>query len=258
MNTFQILFKKEWLEAWRDKKLIWLPIAMAILAISQPISLYYMPEILNAAGNLPEGTIIKIPVPTGEEVLSSTLSQIGIIGTAIFILSVMGCISQERKSGVLHLLMTRPVESIHYIGSKWLANAVILIVSFIISYGLAYYYTNTLFNDVHLERFVVSLIMYSCWIIFVMTVTVFIGTIFKKNGEISGITIFIVAMFVLCQSLFPKYMAWNPASAMSSASSILTNGKWENEYFITLGSSALFIIVLLALTMIQFKRYKSY
>lgn len=110
MNTFLVLFKKEMLEAWRDKKLIWLPIVMSILAISQPISLYYMPEILEKSVNLPEGAVIKLPVPTGAEVLAGTLSQFGTIGTAIVILSVMGSIAHERNSGSLSLLMARPVQ----------------------------------------------------------------------------------------------------------------------------------------------------
>ena len=258
MKVLSTLLKKEWLEAWRDKKLIWLPIAMSLLAISQPISLYYMPEILEAAGNLPEGAVIELPVPTGEEVLAGTLSQFGILGTAIFILSVMGTISHERNSGVLPLLMTRPVNALHYIGSKWVANAVILLLSFIISYSLAYYYTNLLFNDVELKRFLLSLAVYSIWILFTMTITLFAGATFKKLGGIVGISIVFIATISVGTSLFPKFMGWSPGNVLNQASEVLMTGTFMESFGMMVIFSIIVIVCLFALTIYQFKRYESY
>ena len=81
MNRFLTLLSKEITELMRNGKLIWLPVVLMIIGISQPLTSYYMPQILDMAGNLPEGASITIPTPSGEEVLSGALSQYGTIGT---------------------------------------------------------------------------------------------------------------------------------------------------------------------------------
>lgn len=50
MNVMMTLLQKEWLEGWRSGKLIWLPIAMMIVGLTQPLTIYYMPEIIAHGG----------------------------------------------------------------------------------------------------------------------------------------------------------------------------------------------------------------
>ena len=105
MRNFIILFKKEMKESMRNGKWIWLPIVLMIIGIMQPITSYYMPQILEMAGNLPEGAVIDIPMPSGEEVLISTFSQYGTIGTLLFVLALMNVISQERQNGLVFVVV---------------------------------------------------------------------------------------------------------------------------------------------------------
>lgn len=258
MKVFFTLFKKEMTEAWRDKKWIWLPIVISILAISQPISQYFLPEILEHAGNMPEGTVIELPTPTGAEVLAGTLSQIGIIGTAIFVLSVMGTIAHERNSGAISLIMARPVHALQYIGSKWAAHALLLLFSFGIGYGLSFYYTNLLFNEVEVQRFIASLAVYSIWILFILAITLLAGTIFKKVGGIAGASILVVAILGLSSSLFPKYMGWSPSNAQSQATHYLMTGTWADSFISMVVVSISLLIIIFLLTVYSFKRYESY
>lgn len=258
MKVFLTLLNKELLEAWRDQKLIWLPIVIIILSISQPFSLYYMPEIMEMAGNLPDGAVIDIPVPKGEEVLAGTLSQLGMIGTAIFVLSVMGSVAQERNSRALSLVMARPVQAVQYMGSKWVANGIILLFSFIIGYSLAFYYTNILFNDVEVKRFFASLVVYSIWILFILAVTLLGSTIVKKVGGVAGVSLLAVAFIALCNSLFPKFIAWSPANAQNQASHYLMTGSWDHSFSLMIVASITLIACIFLLTVVSFKRFESY
>ncbi len=257
MNIFFTLVQKEWREAWHDKRWIWLPVVISILAISQPLTQYYMPQILDMAGNLPEGTIIEIPVPTGNEVLVSTLGQLGIIGTAIFVLSVMGSIAYERNSGALALVMTRPVHSYQYIASKWMANGVLLLFSFIVGFGLCFYYTNILFERVSFSSFLVGTLLYSLWILFVLSVTLLLGTIFKKTGAIAGTSLLLIAALSVANSLFPGYMEWSPVQAQAQASHYILTGSVDHSFSLMLSSTVLILACLFSLTVISFKRYES-
>lgn len=258
MSIFFTLLGKEWLEAWRDKRLLWLPIVMVLLAVAQPITYYFMPQILDMAGNLPPGSVIQIPTPSGEEVLNSTLSQFGVMGTAIIVLSVMGSISQERSSGVLALIMSRKVRPLQYIGSKWLTHAGIIWSSFALAYGLAAYYVVILFNPIPVIRILSGLFTYSIWILFVMTVTLCMGALFRKMAGIAGTSLLILGGFSLTNSLFPKVMSWSPASALSQASSFLINGKGTDSFVLMLCLSLGFIFCIFAGTVLAFKHYDSY
>ena len=186
MKNFITLLQKELTESLRNGKWIWLPVALIIIGITQPITTYYMPQILESAGNLPEGAIIEIPTPSGEEVLAGTLSQIGTIGTLLFILASMGAISNERQNGSLTLVMVRPVSALQYITSKWFSQFIIGFVSLFLSYVLTWYYTNLLFNPIKWEAMLSSFAIYSLWIVFILSITILAGTILKATSGIAG------------------------------------------------------------------------
>lgn len=258
MNSFFMLFQKEWTESWRDGKLLWLPVILILLGLIQPLSLYYMPQIIDMAGNLPEGSVIDIPRPRGEEVMASTLSQFGTVGTAIFVFSVMGSIVHERNQESLSLVMARPVSPLQYIGSKWLQQVLLVLVSFAASYGLAFYYTNLLFGKVEFDRFLFSLSVYSIWIIFVMSVTMFFSALFRHIGGIAGMSICFIAFVSLAGSLFPRFTEWMPDKAKSQADYFIMHGSWDHAFGWMVFSSLGIVILLFMCTVFVFKRYESY
>lgn len=72
-----------------------------LLGSSTPLSTYFMPQILENFGGLPEGAVIDIPTPTGTEVLAQTLSDFGLLGVLVLTLALMGIVSAgtaERSS----------------------------------------------------------------------------------------------------------------------------------------------------------------
>ena len=256
--TIVTLLKKELLEAWRDKKLIWLPVVLCCLAISQPISLYFMPQILEMAGNLPEGTVINMPTPTGKEVLIGTISQFSMIGTIIFVIGMMGAIVHERNSGVLSLIMARPVRAIDYIGSKFLSYSLLYVLSFTISYGLAYYYTNLLFSKVEFHLFMASLLIYLLWILFVVSITLIVGTLLNKPAGIAGGSLLIIGGLALFTSFFPKLSAWSPTTAQYHANEIILNGALHSSFYSMIIFTIVILLLLFFLTTYFFKKYESY
>ncbi|KKK38623.1 membrane protein [Mesobacillus campisalis] len=258
MKNFFILFKKEMKESVRNGKWIWLPIVLMIIGVSQPLTSYYMPQILEAAGNLPEGAVIDIPTPTGEEVLIGTLSQYGTIGSLLFVLSMMGVISQERQNGSLTLVMVRPVSAMQYIGSKFLAQLSILFSALAASYLLTWYYTNLLFNYVPWQLMLTSFLVYSLWIVFIAAVTIFAGTLLRSSGGIAGASILFLSLISLLTTLLPKYMKWSPASLRTQASTLLMEGPWDSASWLVVYSTIGLSLLLFSLAVFGFKRFESF
>lgn len=258
MKNFLTLLNKEMKESLKNGKWIWLPIVLIMIGVSQPLSSYYLPQILEVAGNLPEGADIEFPIPSGEEVLIGTLSQFGSIGTLLFILATMSVISQERENGSLTLVMVRPVSAVQYIASKCVAQLLLLLTSFAASYFLTWYYTNLLFDPVPWSLMVNSLFVYSLWIVLTVVLTIFIGTLLRNIGGIAGVSVLLLGAVSLLSSLLPKYMKWNPANLREQASIILLQGEWVRSVslvvFTTAGISALFFL----LAVLSFKRFESF
>lgn len=70
------LFQKELLENWRNKKWIWVPLVMILISIMDPLTTYYLPQIIDSVGGVPEGTTFELPEFAPPEVMMMSLSQL--------------------------------------------------------------------------------------------------------------------------------------------------------------------------------------
>ncbi|MCM3671848.1 ABC transporter permease subunit [Mesobacillus maritimus] len=258
MRNFIILFKKEMKEGARSGKWVWLPIVLMVIGISQPLTNFYMPQILEMAGNLPEGAVIEIPMPSGEEVLIGTLSQYGTIGTLLFVLAMMNVISHERQTGALAFVMMRPVSAFQYMASKYVAQLCILLISLAASYILTWYYTNILFDHVAWTLMLASLAVYSLWIVFLVAVTLFVGTLLRSSGGIAGVSVVFLSVISLLTTLLPKYMEWSPGNLRAEASNILLEGEWGSSATLVSLSTLALSVLFFGLAVYMFKKFERF
>jgi ABC-2 type transport system permease protein len=241
MGSIWIIYKKEMLEFTRSSKWIWLPIVFTLIGIMQPITSYYMPQILDAAGNMPEGTIIKIPTPSGAEVLLKTLSQYSTIGILLIVISAMGSISNEKNTGSITSTMVRPVSYFTFFISKWFAQVTIISASIGIGYGLTWYYTNLLFSNVSFKNFIESCVIYFIYVLFIISVTMCFGSVFRKNGAIVGSSFLLITALAIVNGIFEKQMKWSPSNLMNQVGSILMDNKYLDTLALNLTTSLLII-----------------
>ncbi|CAM5220807.1 ABC-2 type transport system permease protein OS=Ureibacillus acetophenoni OX=614649 GN=SAMN05877842_11045 PE=4 SV=1 [Ureibacillus acetophenoni] len=147
MKKWFVLHRKEWLEMTRNYKVIWIPLVFVLFGLMQPITSYYMPEILKNASNLPEGSIIQIPTPSSGEVLAQTLGQFNQIGVLVLVLAFMGIVSSERKSGMLKAILVKPVSFSSYITAKWMSAVLLSFGAIFLGMIASWYYTVLLIDD---------------------------------------------------------------------------------------------------------------
>lgn len=105
MMQWRVLLQKEWRDHVRSLKILWIPLVFVLYGVMQPVTLYYMEDIMKAVGNMPEGFDMGIADVTSVEVIASTVGQFHLIVALIFVLSFMGIISKERKIVQLHYYM---------------------------------------------------------------------------------------------------------------------------------------------------------
>ncbi|WP_214628184.1 ABC transporter permease [Paenibacillus agaridevorans] len=216
-SRYGALLGKEMLELARSMKLVWVPLVFVALGIMQPVSIYYMPLILEHGGNLPEGTVIEMPMPLPSEVMSGTLSQFGVIGILVLVLVFMGVVSGERSSGTASLILVKPVSIMAYLGSKLTAMLLLALLSLLCGYLAAWYYTDLLIGKFAFGEFLGSFLLYGLWLAFAMAATLLFSTILRSSAGAAACVLVLLALLSIAANLAPHFAGWLPGALNSYA-----------------------------------------
>lgn len=234
------LFQKEMIENWRSFKWIWLPLVITLLAIMDPITTYYMPVILEATGGLPEGAVLDIPMPSPPEAMFMSLSQLGTLGLIVIVLSVMGTIAGERKSGVLELTLVKPVSYMNYILAKWSAYLLITSVALFISIGMSWYYTSILFGSIPFSYILLTILFFSIWHALVIAIVIFYSSISNSPGLSAALSLVTIILFTISTTIFESFLKWSPGKLSDYIHEMIVTESISSDLIIT-GIVTLFV-----------------
>ncbi|MDW5523047.1 ABC transporter permease subunit [Carnobacterium maltaromaticum] len=227
MKGLLVLLKKEYQQSYKEFKLFWLPIVFLFLGISQPITLYFLPEILKKLGGTEGISIIPIQ-QSGSEVLSATLSsQFDQLGMMVVVVATMGTILSEKNNGMLDFILTKPVSEWNYIISKWLANFSIVAIGIILGYYASIYYTMIYYSAVPLITSFWALICFLLWVGWIISLILFCSTFFKSQGMVALITLGVFFLLKLVASFDLAINIINPAMLSQQAINFLVTEKWN-------------------------------
>lgn len=246
MNQFGILFHKEWRENLRSYKIFWIPIVFILFGILEPVTNYFLPQLLDSLGNLPEGAVIELPVPKPEEILQAVIGQYQLIGMAILILAYMGTIAGERKSGTATLLYVRPLSFRDYFLSKWLMASITGVISVWLGLLAAYYYIFLLFDQVEIIPFLQFAGTYSVWILLVVTIVLASSAAMPNAGLAAAVSLALVFFMQIVDSLVGAYWTFSPMKIPAYAAQWLYGEPDLSDYWWTLGIAFALILALLS------------
>jgi ABC-2 type transport system permease protein len=168
----------------------------------------------------------------GGEVLASTLgSQFDQLGLMVIAISMMSIIQTDKANGMLSLILTRPVTVISYIGGKVVSNYLIAAFSVAIGYFASYLYVNYLFTAVPFSYMITGLLFYLVWVLFIVSFTTMISTIFHSQGIIALISIIFLIGCRIIVNLNPIINFFNPASISKHAMEVLITGSVISSVF---------------------------
>lgn len=225
MSKFGTLLHKEWVGIWRSKKCIWLPIVFMLLGVMQPLTMYYMEDILKMGGGLPEGAVFQMPTPSNGDIVASVLSQYDTIGLILIVVVVMGAISDERKNGSLTMLLIRPISSFQIIASKAVSNSLLLVLSFVCGYFFSYYYTVVLYGSIETSALIQGLLLYSLYIVFIVIFVLLCSTLWNSNGAIAIVSFLFITLLDLLSSWLTDVLLWSPTNLSTFAVQVVSGGQ---------------------------------
>ncbi|WP_042142101.1 ABC transporter permease subunit [Paucisalibacillus sp. EB02] len=241
------LFQKELLENWRNKKWIWVPLVIILLSIMDPLTTYYLPQIIDSVGGMPEGSVIEIPEMEPTQVIMMSLSQLSSLGVLVVVLVLMGTIAGERKSGVSELVLVKPVSYINYISAKWVSYLLLVWVSLFLGLLVSWYYINILFGTLTIGEFLTLFFFYGMWLTLVVSLTIFYNTVFKSAGLVAFFTILTVMVMSIITQIFQHVLDWSPNNLSSYILESLSSGEISSDLLATsavaLGLSVIFLLL---------------
>lgn len=240
MRTLLTLTRKEFFEATRNYKLFIIPVVFMLLAAMQPLTFYYMPDLMKMAV-FTEGTIIQIPLPSAEETINSIYLQLAQLGLIILILVSMGTISNELKTGVAETILTKPVARTNFVAAKWIFYFTLTIISCILAVIAGNYYTAYLIGTAEWLPIIKSGLYFLLFMLLFVAFTLFLSTIFR-SGIVAGVIAIIVNfIFTILASFSLKYW-FLPSYLLTISQNLLLDRKLEY-----VGLSVIFSLLLLVI-----------
>ena len=252
MSTFLTLFTKEFREAWRSLKFVWMPLLFIVLGIMDPITNYFMEDILGAVGNLPEGFMLTMPELQPIDLLAASTSQFQSIGLVVLVATTAGAISRERQNGLATLLYVRPISFTALFMSKWAVASLLGIISAAAGYAGSMYYTALLYGTVEFGAFMKMLGTYCIWILFVTAVTLACSAMFNTAIAMT-FAILLLPIGVMVDSIIGSFWSVAPWKLSTYGLQFIV-GEASEHYSMTLVLTLALLIVAVVLGMCFSKR----
>lgn len=250
------LMKKEMLQFWRNKQIIWVPLVMAILAVMDPITYYFLPEILELSGGLPEGAVFEIPELTANDSFLLGVESLNFMGVMLLLLISMGAIAAERKSGVAEMMYTKPIHPFSYMMSKWLALLIVAAVALFTALAFNWYYTNVLYGELEFFVMIKTFGFYMVWLMFIVAVAIFFNAFLSKPGLVFASAAGVIFVMNLIDTFLGHKLTYFPNRLTSHLEEMLYSQKVPGELYMTAGVILITVCVLLGGSTVIFKNKK--
>lgn len=256
MMQFMVLMQKEFRESWRSFKFLWIPLVFVLLGVSEPLTNYYMMDILQAVGNVPEGFEMIIPQFTSADIIKASVSQFQLIGLIVLVAAFMGTISRERKNGTATLLYVRPISFSAYFLSKWVMASVVAIVGVLGGFAGSLYYTVLLYGKLNWGEFMFTVLSYCLWTIFVITVTLAMSAAFTTVVA-AACSFVVVFIGMLVDSILGTFWTVSPWKLVNYGIQFLYDGPDKTHFGWSISVTVFSIAIFIVLGIVMSKRNAS-
>ncbi|MGM8366011.1 ABC transporter permease [Virgibacillus sp. W0181] len=254
MMQWNALFQKETTESWRNRKLIWVPLVFMLIAVMDPLTYHFLPQIIEFSGGLPEGAVFEFPEMQPAEVALTSLQSLSTYGIIILALFTMGSISSEQKSGVNEMILVRPINYGNYISAKWAANLLLVIVSLILSVGLSWYYINLLFGNLSFKVLFFVLLMFTLWFALFLSISIFYNVLLKMPGAVAACTVATYFLMSAGDMIVGNRWPLYPNQIFVHTQHMLINETVTAEIWGMISIMVLLIALLITMAIIIFRR----
>ena len=175
-------FRKEWLEALRNYRLLIVVVVLAFFGMTSPLLAKITPQIVTAV--VPQGTDISqiIPTPTVRDAIAQYVKNMGQFSIVLALLLGMGSVVQEKEKGTAAMMLVKPLPRGSFLGAKYLGLASIFAISIVIAGIGSYYYTLLLFETMSAIDWLLLNIFLFLYVLVIIAISLFCSTVTKSQA----------------------------------------------------------------------------
>lgn len=231
MNTLMMM-KKEWKELLSSYKILFVPIVFTILMMMQPITMKMLPDIIEGASGLPEGTVIEIPEPTPIEAMSAAVTKFSTLGIFVLIMITMGTIAGERSSGVAAMVFSKPISRANYYFAKVFTYFGLTIFGILIAVFSTAYYVEVLFGELDWLHVFLGTLLYIPTLLLVIISTICASGVFRNSVTAGGVSLVFNFLMLNVPQLMGDFMEKaSPEGLTTAATYMIEEGSWHESVF---------------------------
>jgi ABC-2 type transport system permease protein len=212
------------------------------------------PQILSSV--FPKGMAPKLPTPTIIDAFAQWFKNVSQIGLLAVILLTMGLVAEEKASGTILLIVTKPVTRANVVLSKFTAQAIWMTLSFLTAAASCFLYAILIFKFDKMVEFSQANALLALYFVLIVAVTIFFSTVLNNQIAAGGLSLVTVMLLSLIASLSQTFDKYAPTGLTTIGSGIALGQKGtEISQAVWPALTAIgLIIVLLAAAIMIFNR----
>jgi ABC-2 type transport system permease protein len=252
MTGFRALLLKEWLEAWRSRRVVAVVILFAILGIISALSARYLPEILKAA--LGDQLTIPVPTPVAADVVLQLQKNLGQIGALVAIVLAMGAVANEKERGTAAFVLTKPVSRGAFLAAKLAVLGSVLALATLAAVAAAWVYAAVLFEPAPVLGWLALAILVWLALAAWASITFLASTVSGSAAVAAGVGV-VALIAVSLVAAIPQVGRVLPAGLDAPARALATGGPLDaGELGTAIAGSAILVVGSAILAWLSFRR----
>lgn len=185
-RLFWVQLRKELIQQWRTKRVLIVLVVFLLFGLGSPLLANFTPELVRSLEGAEQFADL-IPTPTNRESLEQYISNITQFGFIIAVLLTMGLVAGEKERGTAEMVLSKPLSRSYFVIAKFVAQALIFAVAFLLAALGAHYYTLLLFEPFALGPFLLGNLILLTWLLLFTAVSLLGSSIASSTGAAAGI-----------------------------------------------------------------------
>jgi ABC-2 type transport system permease protein len=215
LRAFGAAFVKELRQAWRTRRALIILVVFLLFGMGSPLLARFTPAILGSVEGVEQFADL-IPEPTRVDALTQYVKNLTQFGFIIAVVIGMAAVAGEKEKGIASLILTKPLPRWAFVLSKFLAQASLYAIAFLLAALGAAYYTSVLFEPLALGPFLWGNVLLLIWLLVFVAVSLLGSTLAGSVGAAAGIGLAGSVVLLIAGSL-PKIGPFMPGALVAWA-----------------------------------------
>lgn len=248
------LLKYDLLYLKKTSKFIIFPVVIILLAVMSPLSARYLNEILVfSLGD--QASQFQFPDPVVFDAYMEYLGNLSDIYLFVIIFVGVGMFINDKTKGLYSLILSKPINRVHYLMSKYMSLSSLIFVSLLIGLGVFSYYTYYIFGEVDFMNVFVMSLLYFVYIELILSLAMLCAMFFKSYITAVMSTFggyILVSLINIFNFDFLKYM---PAMLTKNIVEVLSNTSQTADVLLNVLVTMAISFILILFSIKIFRKY---